>query len=98
MKESQIVIRDTGESGTPDRYTAYKRHTPKGEHQGRFVPMIGFSANPFHPHGLGSHEMGLPGPHLGKQIKMSDLPINAAAFVATEYEIEGYTEAINSER
>jgi hypothetical protein len=88
MKENQIVIRDDGK--TIDRYTAYRLHTPKAERNGLFIPMIGFSAEPFHPQGVGSHEEGLPGRHLGKRIHLSDLPPNARAFVVQEFGIEAY--------
>jgi hypothetical protein len=65
---------DNGGS-TCDRYTvAYMDFPayytmPMGQ-----VQMLGMSAAPFHPQGFGQHTVGMPGRHLGKRIKFSELP------------------------
>lgn len=80
-----IRIYDNG-GRTIDRYTAvFINRVHKRLYNGFGKPLIieyealGFSANPYH--GIGMHITAMRGRHLGKVIKLEDLPTQAQQFV-----------------
>jgi hypothetical protein len=75
---ANIRIYDNGGKSF-DRYTAIDIDRP--ERQVNMFSAIGFSADPFHPQGFGQHTSAMPGRHLGKRVKLADLPPDARKFV-----------------
>lgn len=71
---ADIRIYDAGEQ-VFDRYTVIFMNSPE---QGEFVSdmyaCLSMSDRPFHPQGFGQHSSAMPGTHLGKRIRLSDLP------------------------
>ncbi len=63
---------------TVDRYTV--AYPASVEHNGQ-VQMVGMSAHPFHPQGVGQHTTGKLGRHLGKRIRFQDLPADCQKLV-----------------
>lgn len=67
---------------TCDRYTiipprwahAYRERDP------RCFESIAASASPFNPQGVGMHCAAMPGRHLGKRVKWSELPEDVRTF------------------
>lgn len=81
-----IRIYDNG-GKTYDRYTAVFMNQPVSHHtRGETFMALGFNENPFHPLGYGQHCSALPGRHLGKRIKLDDLPPKARQFVQQNME------------
>lgn len=81
---TSIRIYDNG-GKTADRYTAIDMEQP---HRNVFGPArevlysaIGFDEDPFHPQGFGQHTSAMAGRHLGRRVKLEDLPPNARKFV-----------------
>lgn len=80
---------DAGARGGADRYTIVFMnreeygYTPEYIAQsGRdFYPMLGMSASPFHPQGIGQHSDGMDGAHLGKRIRFTLLPSDCQKLV-----------------
>ena len=56
---------------TMDRYTVAYMDSPS---HGNLIDMVAMSEHPFHPQGFGQHTHGHPGAHLGKRIRLADLP------------------------
>lgn len=75
---STIRIYDKG-GVTCDRYTAIDM--TQHERAPNTFSAIGFNAEPYHPQGFGQHTAAMPGRHLGKRIKLVDLPPQARQFV-----------------
>ena len=69
-----LEIRDLND-GSIDRYTVVyncvDHYTPDGK---PLYMAVGMNSEPFHPQGFGQHCVAMPGKHLGKKIKFSDLP------------------------
>ena len=76
-KSQRIRCYDNG-GATADRYTvAYiDQPTKRG-----MVEMVGMSAEPFHPQGVGQHSEGQCGKHLGKRIKFATMPLDCRMLV-----------------
>lgn len=75
---SAIRIYDN-QGKTADRYTVVYMDMdlePSGLYQA-----VGMSAQPFHPMGFGQHTSAEPGMHLGKRIKLTDLPLDCQKLV-----------------
>ena len=88
----KLRIYDNG-GKTYDRYTAVFMDRPERAQYGGFgLPLIrtyealGFNDDPFHPLGFGMHVSAMPGRHLGKRVKLSDLPPKARQFVQQNLE------------
>jgi hypothetical protein len=69
----------------PPRWANEYRHTREnGWDYGTAEPWIfdaiGSGPRPFHPQGVGMHTSAMPGPHLGRRIKWSDLPRDVQVF------------------
>lgn len=75
---TSVSIYDNG-GKTADRYTAIdmRRH----ERAPGTYAAIGFDVEPFHPLGIGQHTTAMPGRHLGKRVRLIDLPTHARQFV-----------------
>lgn len=67
---------------TADRYTAVYMGYP--ERQPGVYAARGMSENPFHPQGFGQFTSAMPGRHLGKRIKFSQLPKDCQALVTQD--------------
>lgn len=76
-----IKIYDNG-GKTADRYTAINTNRRVRGQFGMYEA-IGFNAYPFHPQGYGQHTIAEPGRHLGKRVKLDELPADAARFVCS---------------
>lgn len=70
MKLKNVRIYDNG-GKTADRYTVIYMDCPEGR---GLYGSRGMSADPFHPQGFGMWGAAMPGKHLGKRIKLKDLP------------------------
>ena len=89
-----IKVYDDGKSG--DHYTVvYVNREPWGftpeyiARTGRdFWPMLGMSAEPFHPQGIVQHCEGMIGPHLGKRIPFASLPADCQQAVHNDLAAE----------
>jgi hypothetical protein len=66
-----------GESA--DRYTVIYLNYPE-YYPGSFMS-VGCDDKPFHPQGIGMHCAAVPGDHLGKEIKFTDLPKDVQTLV-----------------
>ena len=56
---------------TADRYTVvYMDHPTRAG----LYECVGMDEKPFHPQGFGQHSEAMPGLHLGRRIKLTDLP------------------------
>lgn len=66
-----IRIYDNG-GKTFDRFTAVYMQCP--EKQPNTFEAVGMSERPYAPQGFGQHCTAMPGRHLGKRIKLSELP------------------------
>lgn len=89
---NEIRIYDNG-GKTYDRYTAVFMGREECREYGGFGrPLIrtfealSFNENPFHPLGFGMHATAMPGRHLGKRVKLEDLPEKAQQFVKQNME------------
>jgi hypothetical protein len=47
---------------------------------------VGMSEHPFHPQGFGQHSSAIPGEHLGKRIKFTDLPEDCQKLIIQDLE------------
>lgn len=65
---------------TMDRYTVAVEPDPDAS--SRYLPTLALSLDPTSPQGLSQWTEGLPGPHLGREIKWEDLPEQIRAHVA----------------
>jgi hypothetical protein len=87
MTKPKVRIYDNG-GQTYDRYTAVFIDEVYAM-SGNNFPALGFSENPFDPQGFGQH-CEVPRlnqyHHLGRRIKLSELPDDARKFVEQEYE------------
>lgn len=71
---------------TADRYTIIPpRWDTQHRENSRTFYAIGASENPFHPQGVGMHVAAVPGPHLGKRVKWTDLPAAVRKFAAQSF-------------
>ena len=68
-----IKVYDNG-GKTADRYTATIHDKEWNTPGSKYVQSIGFSENADSPQGVSQFSEALDGPHLGKQIHMTDLP------------------------
>ena len=80
MKD-RIRIYDNG-GKTLDRYTVVFMDQPE-THAGTFNS-LGMSEHPFGPQGFGQHGAAVPGRHLGRRIKLEDLPKDCKRLVLRE--------------
>lgn len=84
-----IRVFDNGGT-TADRYTVIFTHAQSFYTKGWF-PVLGMSASPFHPQGVGMHnEYNSPidrpsYKHLGKKIRFQQLPYDCQALVLQDY-------------
>lgn len=74
----RIQLYDNG-GKTYDRYTAMFLDRP--ETKPDQFEALGFNEEPYAAQGFGQHCTAMPGKHLGKRIKLSDLPEAARKFV-----------------
>lgn len=82
MKD-KLRIYDNG-GKTLDRYTAIFMDRTYSN-SGNLKEALAFSENPFVC--FGQHTSAMPGRHLGKRIKLEDLPDNARKFVEQNIEV-----------
>ena len=71
---------------TVDRYTVVYLDYP--EKEPATFSAVGMSGQPFHPQGFGQHCAAMPGKHLGKRIKFSDLPKDCQTLVKSDLVLE----------
>lgn len=71
MTHNKIRCYDNG-GKTFDRFTVVYMDEPENA-PGLFAA-VGMSENPFHPQGFGQHCSAMPGRHLGKRIRLEDMP------------------------
>jgi hypothetical protein len=64
----------------PPRWARAYRH----EWEGTF-DAIGACPRPFHPQGVGMHTRAMPGHHLGKRVKWSELPTDVQRFARQSF-------------
>ncbi len=72
------------EGATLDRYTIFPRDKDWDAQAKKITPhrylrpCLGLSGHPvpWHPQGVSQFTTGAPGPHLGKRIKLHDLPVD----------------------
>ncbi len=78
----QTVLRCYDNGGkTADRYTILPpRYAAQHRERSGLWEAIGASAYPFAPQGFGQHTSATPGPHLGKRVAWSDLPVDVQTF------------------
>ena len=69
-ERSPVRIYDNG-GATFDRFTAVYLDQPE---RGGLYAARGMSENPFHPQGFGQMTAASDGPHLGKRVRLADLP------------------------
>ena len=81
-RADSIRIYDNGGKSF-DRYTAVFMNQP--ERDGCFAA-LGMSEEPFHPQGYGMHVSAMPGRHLGRRIRLADLPADCRRFITNEHE------------
>lgn len=76
------AIYDVGDDSYADRYTVLfsKKSFPDVSNP-KYVMSLGMSSSPTHPQGVSQWGEALPGSHLGKKIKWSDLPDNVRKHV-----------------
>lgn len=74
----KVRIYDNG-GETLDRYTAVYMMLP--EHRADTYSAVGMSERPFSPQGFGQHCTAMPGRHLGKRIKFTDLPADCQKLI-----------------
>lgn len=65
-----------------DRYTVVYMFCPERAY--RSYSAIGMNHEPFHPQGIGMHCAAVPGKHLGKRIRFSDLPADCQKAVTQD--------------
>lgn len=76
-----IYLYDNG-GKTYDRYTVVFMNRPTHANpKYTMFECVGFNDDPFSPLGFGQYCSAMPGRHLGKRIKISDLPEKARKFV-----------------
>lgn len=80
-----VRIYDNG-GKTFDRYTAVYMNEP--ERKPNTFSARGMSKNPFHPQGFGCSCTATPGRHLGKRIKLSELPKDCQCLVLQDIKAE----------
>ena len=66
----KLAIYDNG-GKTCDRFTVVYLDRPE---YGDMLECLAMSENPYHPQGFCQHSMAMLGRHLGKRIKLTDLP------------------------
>jgi hypothetical protein len=76
-----LRIYDNG-GKTADRYSVLFMDQPEAQ-PGTFA-CLGMSEHPCHPQGFGQHCSAMPGPHLGRRIKFSQLPEDCRKLVLEE--------------
>ena len=79
---STLTINSVWDNGgeTFDRYTVVYGGRGAIERNGRRMARC-MSENPCHPQGFGQMDYGAPGPHLGKKIKLQNLPAECRELV-----------------
>jgi hypothetical protein len=77
MRAKNVRVYDNG-GETADRYTVVYMGMPEG--QGSYGAR-GMDAHPFHPQGIGMWVSAMPGRHLGKRIRLEDLPADCQRVV-----------------
>ena len=83
MKKEAIRIYDN-QGATFDRFTVVFMHRP--ERTPGLYAALGMSERPFHPQGFGQHCTAAPGAHLGKRMKLEQLPDECQKLVKRELE------------
>lgn len=74
---SKVRIYDNG-GKTLDRYTVvYLYDIERGVGRNTLYGARGMCSNPMHPQGIGCYTTAMVGRHLGRRIKLGDLPPNA---------------------
>lgn len=81
------VLRCYDDGGkTWDRYTIIPpRWAREYREQPALFECIAASERPFHPQGFGLHCTAMPGPHLGKRVKWSELPADVQRFARQSF-------------
>lgn len=69
-EQCRIRCYDNG-GKTADRYTVVFIDCP--ENSGLYAA-VGMNDEPFHPQGIGMHVTAMPGEHLGRRVKLAELP------------------------
>jgi hypothetical protein len=69
---------------TLDRYTVVYDIVEGTELGRKLYSCLGMNAAPFHPQGIGMHGTAIRGRHLGKKIKLTDLPEDCQKAVALD--------------
>ena len=74
VKGEKCRIRCYDNAGkTADRYTVVYMDCPERSLPGSYAA-VGMNAEPFHPQGIGMHTSAMPGEHLGRRVRLSELP------------------------
>lgn len=76
-----IELYDNG-GATADRYTAV--FLEQAERKPGHFMALSMDERPFHPQGIGQHTTAMSGPHLGKRIRLTDMPPDCRQLVLAE--------------
>jgi hypothetical protein len=66
---------------TADRYSVLFMGEPE---RGGLYAALGMSRDPFSPQGVGQHTTAMPGRHLGKRVRLADLPPDCQKLVRSD--------------
>ena len=69
---------------TLDRYTVVYNSVEQVKDGKKLYSCLGMNAAPFHPQGIGMHGCAVRGRHLGKKVKLTDLPEDCQKAVAID--------------
>ena len=72
------------EGKTLDRYTVVYDEVEQVKDGKKLYSCISMNAAPFHPQGIGMHGCAVLGRHLGKKVKLTDLPEDCQKAVAMD--------------
>ena len=81
---ARVRIYDNG-GETLDRFSVLYMDSP--ENGAGMFECLGMSEHPFHPQGFGQHCTAMPGLHLGKRIRLSDLPKDCQTAVLRDLDL-----------
>jgi hypothetical protein len=73
---------------TLDRYTVVYDYVEQVKDGKKLYMCISMNASPFHPQGIGMHGSAMLGRHLGKKVKLTDLPEDCQKAVAMDLKDE----------
>lgn len=68
-----------------DRYTILPPRWADDYRDGALWAGIAASSEPFHPQGFGQTCYAMPGPHLGRRVHWSNLPVDVRRFAAQTF-------------